>query len=70
MDTATTHRLVGATVQATNRTFGLAPAREPGSPEIVVEVLDPYDLTVRTDAGNVYLNGDYRVLTAATDRAR
>lgn len=53
-------RLLGATVCATNRTYGLAPSREPGPAETVVKV-DPYDNTVETAEGNTYLSGDYTI---------
>lgn len=60
-------RLVGATVRATNRTFGLAPARPTGPEETVAEVIDTYDLTIRTVEGNVYLNGGFTVIRFAAD---
>ena len=56
------HRIIGATVRATNRTYGLAPAREMGPEETVAEVLYSYDMTIRTVEGNTYLNGDYLVI--------
>lgn len=46
-------RIIGATVYALNRTYGLAPAREAGGDETVVEVIDGYSGLIRTDAGNV-----------------
>lgn len=62
-------RMIGATIRATNRTHGLAPARDAGDPEVVVEVVNAYDLTVRTDAGNVYANGDYSIVRFRTPDA-
>lgn len=58
-------KIIGATVRATNRTYGLAPAREAGEPETVVEVVSAYDMTIRTAEGNVYANGDYTIVRYA-----
>ena len=58
-------RIIGATIRATNRTFGLVPSRTHGEPEIVVELVNAYDLTVKTDAGNVYANGDFVIVRYA-----
>ncbi|MGF3055653.1 hypothetical protein [Microbacterium sp. YY-01] len=57
--------IIGATVYALNRTFGLAPARDAGSPEIVVEVIDGYSGLIKTNAGKVYSNGDFGILRFA-----
>lgn len=62
-----THKIIGATIRATNRTYGLAPARPLGDPETVTEVVSEYDMTIRTAEGNVYLNGDYRIMRYAED---
>lgn len=64
------HKIIGATVRATNRTFGLAPSRPAGDPETVVEVVDDYSLTIRTDAGNVYGNGDFTIVRYAEREAQ
>ena len=56
------HKLIGATVRATNRTYGLAPARPWGEPETVAEVLNEHSLTIRTVEGNVYLLGGYLIM--------
>lgn len=54
-------RIIGATVYALNRTHGLAPARPQGSDETVTEVLNDYSGLIRTDAGNVYSNGEFGI---------
>lgn len=54
-------RIIGATIYALNRTFGLAPARPAGDDETVTEVIDSHSGLVRTDAGNVYANGDFGI---------
>jgi hypothetical protein len=54
-------RIIGATIYALNLTHGLAPAREAGADEKVVEVINGYSGIVRTDAGNVYANGDFGI---------
>lgn len=54
-------RIIGATVYALNLTHGLAPARERGEPEIVVEVVNSYSGLIKTDAGNLYSNGDFGI---------
>jgi hypothetical protein len=59
--TGTKPRIIGATVYALNRTHGLAPAREAGADETVVEVIDGHSGLIRTDAGNVYSNGDFGI---------
>ena len=59
------NRMLGATISADNRTYGLAPARPAGQPETVAEIADPYCLTVITTAGNRYSNGDFTVLRFA-----
>jgi hypothetical protein len=56
-----TPSLIGATIRAANRTYGLAPARDYGPDETVVRV-DAYDSTVYTAEGNCYLNGGYLVM--------
>ena len=56
------NRLIGATVRATNRTYGLAPARPAGEPETVARILDPYALLIETAEGNVYANGDFTIV--------
>lgn len=56
------HKLVGATVRATNRTYGLAPSRAWGEPETVKQVVCEYDSTIETVEGNTYLNGDYTII--------
>ena len=52
------NRMLGATISADNRTYGLAPARPAGQPETVADIADPYCLTVITTAGNCYRNGN------------
>lgn len=52
---------VGATIRANNSTHGLAPAREMGPDEIVTKI-EPYDLSVWTDAGNYHLGGTYTIM--------
>lgn len=59
--TGTTPRIIGATIYALNRTHGLAPARPAGPDEKVVEVIDGHSGLIRTDAGNVYANGDFGI---------
>ena len=59
------NRMLGATIRADNRTYGLAPARPAGQPETVADIADPYCLTVITTAGNRYSNGDFTVLRFA-----
>jgi hypothetical protein len=58
-------RIMGATVYALNRTHGLAPAREAGAPEIVVEVIDGHRGLIKTAEGHVYANGDFEILRFA-----
>ncbi|WP_454112789.1 hypothetical protein [Microbacterium maritypicum] len=60
-----TPKIVGATVYALNKTHGLAPAREAGEPETVTEVINDYSGLIRTDAGNVYANGEFGILRFA-----
>ena len=60
-------RIIGATIYALNLTHGLAPAREPGADETVVEVINDYSGLIRTDAGNVYANGDFAIKRFAED---
>lgn len=55
-------KIIGATVYALNRTFGLAPAREHGTHETVTEVIDSRTGLIRTDQGNIYSNGDFNVV--------
>lgn len=55
-------KLIGATIRANNRTFGLAPARDWGEPETVVSIVDHYHLTIETEEGNLYLNGDFTIV--------
>lgn len=59
------NRILGATIRATNRTHGLAPARPYGDLETVAEVVNPYDMTIRTVEGNVYPNGGYLIMRYA-----
>lgn len=59
------HKIIGATIRATNRTHGLAPARDWGKPETVTEVVNEYDMTIATAEGNIYLNGDYTIIRYA-----
>lgn len=61
------HQLIGATVRATNRTFGLAHGRPLGEEETVSEIVCEYDMTIRTEEGNVYANGDYVVMREKGD---
>lgn len=63
-DFTTNHRFVGATVRATNDTYGLTPSREMGDEEIVKSII-PYDGTILTDKGNCYLAGGYRIMRFA-----
>jgi hypothetical protein len=58
------HKLIGATIRATNRTYGLAPARPYGDEETVTDV-DPYDASVKTAEGNSYMLGGYLVMRLA-----
>lgn len=60
-------RILGATVYALNRTHGLAPARDIGPDETVVEVINSYSGLIRTDAGNVYSNGEFGIKHYAYD---
>lgn len=60
-----TPKILGATVYALNLTHGLAPAREAGPHEVVVEVINEYSGLIRTDAGNVYANGDFNIVRYA-----
>lgn len=60
-------RIIGATIYALNRTHGLAPARGRGADETVVEVINDYSGLIRTDAGNVYSNGDFGIKRYAED---
>lgn len=57
--------LIGATVRATNRTFGLRPAQPYGEEETVAEIVDAYHLVIKTVEGNVYSNGDFLVMRHA-----
>lgn len=57
----TVPRIIGATIYALNLTHGLAPAREWGEPEIVVEVVNSHSGLIKTDAGNVYSNGEFGI---------
>lgn len=62
------HKLVGTTIRATNRTFGLAPARSAGAEETVETVVDPYTNMVKTVEGNVYDgNGEYMIMRYRED---
>ncbi len=65
--TGSAPRIIGATVYALNRTHGLAPAREPGGKEKVVEVIDGHTGLIRTEAGNVYANGDFGIWSFADE---
>lgn len=58
--------LIGATVRAANRTYGLIPAR-PWGPEETIARVDTYDSTIYTTAGNTYLNGSYTIMRYAAD---
>lgn len=60
------HKLIGATVRATNRTYGLLPAQPYGDEETVVSV-NEYDATVRTAEGNTYMLGGYLVMRHRKD---
>ena len=62
------HKIIGAAVRATNRTHGLAPSRPLGDEETVAEVVNEYNMTIRTTEGNVYSSGDYRIMRYAKDR--
>ena len=55
------NRMLGATISANNATYGLAPARPAGPHETVTEVVNAYNLTVRTAEGNVHLGGTYTI---------
>ena len=55
------NRMLGATIYANNDTYGLRPAQAPGPHETVTEVVNAYDLTVRTAEGNVHLGGTYTI---------
>ena len=59
-------RFIGATIRATHRTFGLRPAQPAGPEETVVKIVDDYHLTVETDAGNRYTNGDFTCIRFAS----
>ena len=59
------HKIIGATIRATNRTYGLAPARAWGHEETVAEVVCEYDMTIRTVEGNTYMNGGYTIMRYA-----
>lgn len=59
--TGASPRIIGATIYALNRTHGLAPARERGQDESVTEVIDGHTGLIKTDAGNVYANGDFGI---------
>jgi hypothetical protein len=58
-------KIIGATVRATNRTHGLRPAQPLGPEETVAEVVNSYNLTIRTVEGNVYLNGGFTIIRFA-----
>lgn len=62
-------KIIGATVYALNLTHGLAPARPAGPMEVVVEVIDGHSGMIRTDAGNVYSNGDFGIWKFAKEVA-
>ena len=59
------NRMLGATISADNRTYGLRPAQAPGPHETVTEVTNAYDLSVRTAEGNYHLGGTYTVIRYA-----
>lgn len=64
------HKIIGATIRATNRSHGLAPARPWGEAETVAEVVCEYDMTIRTVEGNTYLNGGYTIMRYAKGAGR
>jgi hypothetical protein len=64
------HKIIGATIRATNRTHGLAPSRPWGKEETVEEIVCEYDMTIRTVEGNTYLNGDYTIMRYAERAGR
>ncbi len=57
-----TNKLIGATVRATNRTYGLLPSQPYGPEETVAKIVNEYDMTIKTVEGNVYPNGGYLVV--------
>jgi hypothetical protein len=58
-------RILGATIYALNKTHGLAPAREAGEPETVVEIVDSHTGLIKTAEGNLYSNGEFGILRYA-----
>ena len=60
------NRMLGATISADNRTYGLAPARPAGQPETVADIADPYCLTVMAEAATAFatLSQAYAALVA------
>jgi hypothetical protein len=63
------HKLIGATVRAANRTYGLLPPQDYGPEETVAEVLDAHSLLIRTAEGNVYSNGNFLLMRYAEGRS-
>lgn len=61
MFTGPNPKIIGATVYALNKTYGLAPARETGPAETVTEVIDSRTGLILTAEGNVYSNGDFGI---------
>ena len=59
------NRMLGATIRADNRTYGLAPARPAGQPETVADIADPYCLTAITTAARLVAVGDVVFLGGA-----
>lgn len=63
------HKIIGATVRAMNRTYGLLPPQDYGPQETVAEVVNDYNLTIRTVEGNVYSNGNFLLMRYAKETA-
>lgn len=53
---------VGDVIRPLHRTFGLRPAQPAGEPVKVIEVVNSYNGTIRTEDGEVHLLGDYAVV--------
>lgn len=67
-NTKPAHKIIGATVRAANRTYGLRPPQDHGPEETVAEVVNDYNLTIRTVEGNVYSNGNFLLMRYAKEQ--
>lgn len=65
MFTGPSPKIIGASIRAANRTYGITPSQPPGPVETVLEVVNPYTGLIRTVEGNLYRNGNFSILKFA-----